>query len=192
MDPEEESVLNMLERGQITAAEADNLLDALETEDDTPPPMPALSDPPDMSHYRAAWRKPFNASLVALGVSGGVFLGLRGSRSLPVRLLRLVALPVALISAVAAVISYWSKDAPWVHVRVREAGKQQVAVSLPLPLNPVRQGLNWAKGQVQDAQVAEQMEVAAEFLEAFDVRGARDPLTINVDEDNTQVEVYIG
>lgn len=191
MEQEQESVLNLLEQGKITADEADNLLNALEPEEALPQ-MPDLPTPPDMSKYRAAWRKPFNASLVALGLSGGAFLGLRRSRSLPARLISIVALPVALISAVAAVVSYWSKDAPWIHVRVREQGEQQVAVSLPFPVKPVRQGLGWARDQVDDEAVVEQMDMAAEFLEAFDVRGSHDPLTVNVDEDDTQVEVYIG
>ncbi len=194
MKQEQEHVLKMLEMGKISAEEADDLLDVLdEPQSETmPPPLPEPPTGPNMDVYRENWRSPFNAALVTLGVSSGAFLGLRSRRGIVPGTLRLLALPIMLISAVVAVVSYWSKDAPWVHVRVREQGEQKMAVSVPIPVKQVRRSIDMAREHVDDPEVAGHLSTAAEFLEAFDVRGERDPLSVDVAEDDTQVDVFLG
>lgn len=188
MNGEQDKILSMLEEGTISAEEAQELLAAVEgPEDDAGPEFEVAraTDAPDMSRFRDAWRVPFTISLAALALSGAGLLRAR-------RGWRLLLAPVTLLAAVATVISYLSKDAPWLHVRVRSADGDRVNVSLPLPLPLLRAGLAIARQNAVNDEARQQLDMAEEFLAAMDQGQTPDPLVIDVNDEGDSVQVYLG
>lgn len=72
----------------------------------------------------------------------------------------------------------------------QESG-QRFAISLPLPLQPVRSGIDMARQWVTDDKSGDILDAASEFLTAIDSQEAGDPLTIDVD-DGDKVQVFVG
>ena len=189
---ESDKILSMLEEGSITAEEAEELLAAVE---DSPPPPAGIESsdpPPDMDAIRSAWRIPFNISLILMAISGSLLFRTRKAAGLAGLLRRLFFWPVTILSGLVAILVYFSKDGPWLHVRVREDDGSRFAISLPFPLHLIRGGLRIAQSQVPDPEVREKLDVAAEFLEAVETSDLQDPLTVDVRENGESVQVYIG
>ena len=147
MDGERDKILKMLEEGTISAEEAEELLAAIEGDYDDPAAVDTVYEGPDMSQFRSYWRRPFTIAAVVLLVSGSGLLGTRGSRGLAGLLRRLLFWPVTLLAALTAVITYLSKDGPWLHMRIRSADGERIAISLPFPLHLLRGALRIATTQ---------------------------------------------
>ena len=137
------------------------------------------------------WRIPFSISLTILGLSATILLSLRGVKNRRGRFIKTLTLPITILAALAALVSYWSKSAPWIHVRVQQESGQRFAISLPLPLQPVRSGIDMARQWVTDDKSGDILDAASEFLTAIDSQEAGDPLTIDVD-DGDKVQVFVG
>lgn len=192
MKSEEEKILSMVEEGAISADEAQELLNAIE-EQQYAAWQPGEADaPPDMNYYRAHWQRPFGAALVTTGISASLLLRTRKA-GLFGRLFRLLVLwPVTIIGGLVTIITYLSKDAPWLHVRVRPEDGPKINISLPLPLQVARMGIEIARSNAPTPEVNEQLEAVSEFLSTIEDEGISDPLTIDVADDGTQVQVFIG
>lgn len=191
MTLEQEKILSLLETGKINAAEADELLATLDASDMAFAESNAGENLPDMSRYRQLWRVPFSISLGVLGFSAMILLSLRGAKDRRGRFIKTLTLPITILAALGALISYWSKSAPWIHVRVQEEDGQRFAISLPLPLQPVRGGIDLARQWVTDDKSGDILDAASEFLAAIDAQEVGDPLTIDVD-DGDKVQVFVG
>ena len=192
MKSESDKILSMLEEGTITAEEADELLEAVEESPPTPQAVDPGEPPPRMENIRAAWRVPFNISLVVTAISGSLFIRTRRARGLAKVIWTLLLAPVMVISGLAAVLLYFSKDGPWLHVRVREEDGDRFAISLPFPLHLIRGAVRLAQSQVPDPEMVEKLDAAAEFLEAVEAADLQDPMTIDVRDEGESVQIYLG
>lgn len=192
MKSESDKILSMLQEGTISAAEAEELLEAVE---DSPPVSRAAGfgdPPPDMDHLRSNWRQPFNISLIIAAISGSLMWRTRRASGLGKLLRNLLLMPLVLISAISALLLYFSKDGPWFHIRLRSADGDRLALSLPFPLQLIRGGLQLAQSQVPDPEVADKLNIAAEFLEEIESSDLQDPVTIDLKDEGDSVQIYLG
>ena len=216
MSEARKQILQMLEDGKVTADQAMELLQALapaETEDidhyetdayviETAEKMEPLTgeviqpaEPPNLDRYRRFWQIPFFVSLGALIVSG---LGLRSLYQASdggITFWFVCVWSIFIFTFIITSLAFLSRQAAWLHVRVREKAGKRISISFPLPLGLASWGLNLARTFV-NYEERDKLDMAASFLDA-----ARDnlrtpdsePLVINVDdEDGDQVQIYIG
>ncbi len=205
MQEEREQILRMLQDGKITTEQALALLRAVEAgepdRDATETPEPLTGEvvspepTPDMERFRRFWQIPFFAALALLLVFGLWLRGIYQDTAGAISLGFVCIWSLFLLSFGLTLLAWWSRRAPWLHVRVREHGGRRIAISLPLPLQLANWGVRFARGWV-DTNTQSQLDVAESFLEAAQAGwrdGSTEPLVVHVDdEDGDQVQVYIG
>lgn len=208
MEAEQLKILKMLEKGTITADEAQELLSALDEATaagstlTTPNPpnepaqpsdtlLKAQANLPNFDRFRSYWRIPLTVSLATLGVGGLALWGLSFSAGWVTTTIAIAcAWPLVLLATAGVFISLWSKSALWVHIRVREKAGRRVNISIPAPLRLIGRFLKFAQRYGPPSQ-SERLSDAQELLNEFDHTGQ--PLIVNVnDEDGDQVQIYIG
>jgi len=192
MHSEHEKILHMVEQGTITAEEAQELLDAMEDYEDESGIDDLVYDVPEAFGSRQIWRRPFGISMVVATIGGSLLLRTRRATGLFTWFRGVVLLPLTLVAMLVAVVTYLSKDGPWLHVRVRSAERERISLSLPFPLHLIRGGLRMARSQISDNEIGEKMDAAAEFLEAVETSDLRDPLTIDVMDEGNNVQIFLG
>jgi hypothetical protein len=191
-------VLQLVNDGQITVDDAEQLLDALDSSvsDPSVPVFPEKAKrkrgaPPDMRRFRRYWQYPFLVGVIMLGVAG-----LCASNT-SLLLLQLCGWSVFALAALIAVIGWLSQWSPWIHVRVQERKGRRFAISLPLPLSFVGWHLKLTKPLIRryaNEDAARYLDMAAALLVTMDSGLLVDqPITIDVNEpDGDQVQVFIG
>jgi hypothetical protein len=194
MSQAEEKILEMVQDGLLTSAEAARLLEALaERPDDETAEAPVAPDspPPDLDWFRSFWRLPFLISTGLVLLAGGLIWAVWQMTAGTALFFGLLCLaPFLAGSLVAALLSFWSRYAYWLHVRVQEKKGKRIAISLPIPLALLRPILRLA-GRYAGPKQANNLAMAAELLAAIGAES--DPLYISVDDDDgDQVRVYIG
>lgn len=184
MSAERDRILKMVEDGAIDAAGAAELLAAIENEAERSgsgeytPVTP--SNPP--------WEAPFVAGIVLTGFG---LLGLMRSRRGNV-LGRIGAWVTLIGGLAAAIVGLWSRDVPWLHIKVQESDGNKIHISLPLLLPLAQRILDLARGFV-DAETAAQLDNAAAFIEGLQRGERQDPVTVEVDDDDgSKVLIYIA
>lgn len=202
-------VLTMLQEGKITADQAANLLQALG--DDEAAPLPAVfsepespplegdvmrsAPPPDMDRYRRFWQIPFFITLTVMLLLGMWLRSLYQSSAGAITFGFVCVWSLFMFTFLLVALSFMSRSATWLHVRVREKNGRRVAISLPLPLRLATWGLSFARRFVPESE-QDKLDMAAEFVNAARdnlKQAAAEPIMINVDdEDGDQVLVYIG
>jgi hypothetical protein len=189
MNGEREKILAMLEEGTITAEEADDLLGAIEETDET-----ERSDFswPDMPARGQAWRKPFNVALLGSIAGSVLLLGTRKSGGLLRFVHNFILWPLTLFSAAAALITYFTKDSPWLHVRVNSKDGTEFTVSLPFPASTLDKALDMVREQVPDDETKEKLDAAAEMLAEMNSGDLRNPLVIDISDEGDSVQVYLN
>lgn len=196
MQEEQLKILKMVEEGTITADEAQALFKALEsgieTVEDRPiiEPVPSPAEPPDFEYFRNFWVIPFSISVVVLVITVPLFGYLLTGGTGRLILNLLCVAPILFVALLATLVSAWSKYSPWVHVRVQEANGRRVAISVPAPLRLVKWGLNFAAQHTAKEEQYEKISTVRELLNEMDA--SSDPLIVNVDDEDTRVQVYIG
>ena len=98
--------------------------------------------------------------------------------------------PMFALGVLVTVIAWWLRTARWVHVRVR--GKENVSISLPLPIKLTAWVIKIAKPcvpQFKDTGVDEAILGLADAL-----KEGNEPLYVDVNDDDSgeHVQVYIG
>jgi hypothetical protein len=196
MDDAYLEILRMIENGTLTAAEGENLLDALEaapvdTTPTLPEVIPAAPAPPPAGPPRSwqlIWVYPAIGGLVLLAGMGILTASLvRGGQALG---WLACTLPLMLLGTLVAVLAWWSRTARWLHLSVR--GKENnIRISLPLPLRLTAWILRFVRPwipQLRDTAVDEVIFALAE------VDISEGPLSVEVDdeEEGEEVRVYIG
>jgi hypothetical protein len=202
----EKQILNMLEQGTITADEAARLLEAIASDDQAQEDAPSPSEPaalepdevipgsPIADPIRWYWmqRIPLAVSLVMLIASAWGLYALYRRADARITAGWVVVLVVFLFALLATVISAWMLTAPWIHVRIHERDGKRIAISLPVPLTLTTWGIRIARRYVDD-QTAQYLDTSAEFLSTMRKDHKRSgPITVNVDEGDHRVQVYIG
>ncbi len=180
MQTERERILAMVAAGAISAAEADELLDAL---GEKPLHEPAGGSPP----LKRDWEIPFGAGLVM------TFLGLVGllrrERGL---LASMGAWSTFLLGLLVAAAGLGGRHSPWLHVRVQEPQGNTVHVSFPVPLFLAHWLLGLARPYV-DAQTGSYLDGASDFLHALRAGDASEPFSVEIEgNDGAQVLIYLG
>ncbi len=199
-------ILQMVQDGVITVAEAESLLDALATVPpatapdaapvplDIPRPGPHGQTPreaaPDMQHFRRYWEYPFIIGLIMLGVAG-----LCASNT-PVPLLSFCGWFVFVVAGLIALVGWFSQWSPWMHVRIREHDGSRIAFSLPLPLRLAGIVADIAHVFVRrfaDRETADNVQMTASFLSTLETEELDEPIMIEiVEEDGDHVRLYFG
>lgn len=185
MSEERDHILKMVEDGAISATEAADLLASIE--DDVEDGLTSDESPLAMSGD-----KPWEAPVIAGAVlSGFGLLGLMRSRKAGV-LGRVGAWATLLLGIGAMAIGLLSRNAPWLHVRVRDQEGKSIDIQLPLPLPFAAQILGMVRGFV-DAETAAHVDSALAFIDGLQRGEQQDPLSIEVDDgEGNLVQVTIG
>jgi len=210
MSEAEEKILQMVQDGILSSAEAAKLLDTLaasqseagfadevgepliEPEQELITPQAQLDQAqPDLDWFRSFWQIPFFVSLTIFLLSAwGTWVAWQASGTLATVVGMLCLTPLTVLALLAVLLSFWSQFAYWLHLRVREKDGTRIAISLPLPIVIIQLVLRFAGRFVGEHQAAN-LSTASELLTAL---GEQDePLYIAVDDDDgDQVQIYIG
>ncbi len=191
MADEKEKILAMLEEGTITAAEAEELLAAIDESDAAEPAIPEVSWP-DMLDRGQAWRRPFNLSLFGSLIGGSLLLSTREASGF-MRFLRIfIFWPFTLFAAAMALITYFTRESPWLHVRVQSEDSPTFSISLPFPAKAINQALRVARSRAPNADVQEKIDAAVELIAQMDTSNLKDPLVIDISDEGDSVQVYLN
>jgi len=206
MNEAQDQILRMLEEGKITAEEADKLLavlgpdqgvgtvagDVVITEEPETGSGQSSYQRPDYSRYQTLWHIPFFIAAGSLLLSG---LGLALMYQADERVATLGFLciwSIFLLAFAATILIVLARQAPWLHIRIQEQGGRRIAISLPLPLRLANRVLRMARYIVPKNQ-AMHLDTAATFVDAMGDDPNREPIIIEVDDDDgDKVELYIG
>lgn len=204
MGEAEERILQMLENGSITAEEAEKLLAALNAESNVVESeaqqviTPDLAEEttynpqPALSRFRHYWRIPF---IVALGslILSFVGLTLMYQSSSQVALLGFICVwSIFIVALITTTFFLFVRNAPWLHLRVKEKEGRRIAISLPLPMRLGQWGINIAKRFVPTGQRAN-LEMASNFMRELSENPNQEPFVVDIDdEDGDQVQIFIG
>lgn len=180
MEAERNRILAMVEAGTISAAEADELLQALG-------PAPAGEAAARTLPLKRDWEIPVGAGLVI------TFLGLAGLlRRKRGFLASMGAWGTFLLGVLVAAVGLGGRNSPWLHVRVQEPKGNNVHLSFPVPLFLAEGLLGLARPYV-DAQTGSYLDGASDFLQALRAGNASEPFSVEIEGDNgEQVLIYLG
>lgn len=174
-------ILELIEAGAISVAEG---VRRLETTTETAAPPHPVSRP---ALARWLWRGALllGAALVAWG--GLLLISSYTGESSAGKLIW--GWLIFIVGVMGVILSWWLQRARWLYVRVRQADGPNITIAFPLPLGLVAWGLRIARPFVP--QLAEMR--ADELLLALrgEMRAGR-PFTVEVDEEDEQVEIYFG
>lgn len=195
MSDERDKVLAMVQDGTIDAAQANELLEALEPDGMMVTAVTEASgDIPDMNRYRSFWIAPF---VVLSAVTTLLAMWLRAistNRKSKLPFGFLIALSLFLFSLGLTILVFVSRKSTWVHVRVQEKDGANIAISMPLPLSLASWAIDYAREFV-DGEALDNLEMAATAIAAAQENfsdPSADPIMINVDDEDAQVQVFIG
>lgn len=204
----QERILTMLEQGTITTDEATRLLEAISTAEEredsedihSPSEAPAVErgEPvalglePNARKWRIIQQIPLVVSLAILILTGWGLYAIYRHAGARITFGWVALFAVFLLACLATVLSVWMVSAPWMHVRIRESDGRRIAISLPVPLTLAAWATRFAR-QYVDQETAGYLDASREFLRTMD-KDRRDalPITVDVDEGDHQVQVYIG
>lgn len=189
MSGERDKILAMLEEGTISAAEANELLEALEEPQEQ---QTADFSWPDMPARGEAWQKPFNAALLGAITGGVLLLGTRNASGFMRFIHRFVLWPLTLFAALAAVITYFTKDSPWLHVRVQSDDNPEFKISMPFPAPALQKALDVARSRAPNADVQEKIDAAAEILAEMDAEDRKNPIVIDISDEGDNVQIWLN
>jgi hypothetical protein len=203
-------ILEMLEKGTITAEEAAQLLGAVDKgesgavkgsrpggiaqQDPTsvdPDQVALASSRPDAERWNRFRQIPFAIAIALLAISGTGMCLVTSRADGRITLGWIAMLLLFVFSVFATAITLWVRSAPWIHVRIEERDGKRIAISLPLPLTLAQWGLQIARPYV-DERIAGHLDTSTEFLRAMRQNRGTEPLSVDIDEDGQRVQVYIG
>ncbi len=196
MDDERMKILKRVEAGELSAEEAVRLINQVKptpapdaepemVEPEPAPAMPPLQVPKSLAQF---WIYPLYAG-VGIVVLGAIMLyAVYGART--GWGYALCGWPVFMSGVLVIVTAWWLRTARWVHVRVR--GKENVTISIPLPLKLTAWAFKIAKPFVPQLKDTGVDEVILGMADTLGKDGQ--PLYVDVQDDDKgeHVQVYIG
>lgn len=189
MSDEQDRILKMVEEGTLSAAEANDMLEALETDE-----APAEQEPSVPDTLQRPWQVPVAGGLLLLAAGGwGLARLTRREPSGPLGpLARMGAGGAFLLGLLLTAVGLWSRNAVWLHVRVEEKDGATVNVRLPLPLGLTQSVMAFARDRVDD-EAAGRLDAAAAFLGSIGHGEKHKPFTVEASQgEDTRVFVYLG
>lgn len=194
MDDEREKILGMVEEGTISAEEANELLEAIaETEETAEQEAVETADIswPEMPERGQSWRKPFSMALLGTFTGASLLLATRSSNGIIRFVHRFLFWPLTIFAGITALIAFFSKDSPWLHVRVQSEDSADFRISLPFPAQAMNKALRVARSRAPNEDVQEKIDIAAEILAQMDTSNLQDPLVIDISDEGDNVQVYL-
>jgi hypothetical protein len=203
MSEEEKRILDMLAGGTISADEAYELLNALrpvagvENTDDLA--FPARGDESEkiqrmqagLQRFRRLWRIPAFVVAGALLLSGtGLFLMYQSTADVAAIGL-LCTWSIFLVALLGTIFALLSRRSAWLYLHVEEKDGSRFAFGMPVPLNLAGWSLKLARPFVPRNQLAH-LETAAAFVSVMRASPEAEPLFIDVDDEDENVQIYIG
>jgi len=202
MDDERMTILKRIETGEISAQEAVRLLNELgQAPSSAPEPEPQVIEP-EPEPVRSASAPPLE---VPKGLSQfWVYLLYSGVGIIVLGALLLYAVygasagwglalcgwPIFAAGVLVVVIAWWLRTARWIHVRVR--GKENVTISIPLPLRLTAWAFKIAKPFVPQFRDTGVDEVIMSLSDTLGKDGQPIYVDVNDEEEGEHVQVYIG
>lgn len=184
MSSEEElQVLKMVEKGIISAAEGDRLLQALRGGQEAPAPAPTPTSPmPSPGRYPLI----AGSLLVALGATAlaADYAGAGGVRALEYLVLGL--------GLVVALVGLWLARAVWVRIRVSKGGgRQAFHLALPVPLTVAAWAVRVAGPHVHGLDATGLDEVILALRESH-CRGQTFSVDVDEGDGGERIQVSVG
>ena len=185
MQEERLRILKMVQEGQINAAEAATLLEALAL----PAPVEAEVEPDPAARWGRFWLYPLLAG-GGLLIAGSLVMGLVNAVGAARGWLICGWTPM-ILGLLLAILAWWSRSSTWLHLRIREGSRVKLALSFPLPLTLAAWALRVAQPfvpQLRETGV-DDLIIALRHSTA-----EGQPLVVDVQDDKSgeQVEIYIG
>ncbi len=181
-------ILDMLNAGEISAEEAEALIEALDYEEVED--FESQADPidPPLPDTKTLWLLPFGAGLSIMGIFGYMMT------AMGFFLAYLCLSPLVLVGFGLTLVGIWSRESHWIHVRVRERTGTRINISLPYPV----EFTGWLvsvlepmiKAQAGDVDL-QNLDIGAMVREMGDELSPENPLVVAVDDDDDNVLVYI-
>lgn len=191
MQEERLRILQMVQEGQISAAEAAALLDAMATPTETEGEPGPEGAPEPAARWGRFWLYPL---LVGGGllVAGSLIMGLVYATGAAHGWLICGWTPL-ILGLLLAILAWWSRSSTWLHLRIREGhgSRQKLALSFPLPLTLAAWVLRVAQPfvpQLRDTGV-DDLIIA---LRSSTAEGQPMVVDVQDDESGERVEIYIG
>jgi len=189
-------ILELIEAGEISAAEGVQRLEALaweseRSEEDGATVAPAQPAPraarPVVAHV--AWQATFWTG-VALAAGGGLLVSSAYGRGVSPGWLPW-SWALFILGVIVTLIGWWMRRARWLSVRVQEEGGPRIAFALPLPLGLAGWALRAARPFVPQLQEAGMDELVLAMREELR-SGSPLVIEVNDEEDGDHVEVVFG
>lgn len=193
-------ILKKVERGELTPEQAEEYLRGetppkempASPEEDIPPAAGEVLESPAEADARLnRWRLWW---LIPLGIGGfilivGIALITLGYAASSPFWFVCGFFPLFL-GLLVVLLAIWSRGARWFHLRVREKGKMQVALSFPVPILLGKWFFTFFGGVIPGLR--DQPGVAESMPEMLDAVGkSREPLIVEVNDGDTEVRVYL-
>ena len=198
MQDERMTILKRVETGEISAEEAVRLLNELgqapssapEPEPQVIEPEPAESAPPleaprGLSQF---WVYPLYAG-VGIVILGALLLYAVYGASAGWGL-ALCGWPIFALGVLVVATAWWLRTARWIHVRVR--GKENVTISIPLPLRLTAWAFKIAKPFVPHLRDTGVDEVIMSLGDTLGKDGQPIYVDVHDEDEGEHVQIYIG
>lgn len=192
MSDEREKILAMVEEGAISAEEANELLEAIEKSPVEQSDSPIDFSWPEMPARGESWRRPFNLALLGSIVGSMLLLSTRKATGFWGFVHKFILWPLTLTAVLMALITFFTKDSPWLHVRVQSKDNPEFKISLPFPAEALQKALSVARSRAPNVDVQEKIDAAAEILTEMDTNDLKDPLVIDISDEGDSVQVYLN
>jgi hypothetical protein len=191
------NIFNQVRAGELSLEEADRLLQSLDEQTRSNPAaeapaaessaaeQPAADVITGLGWWENAWLIPvwvgigiivFSALLINWGYTNERFFWFYCSW-----------LPLAL-GILVLILGVWSQQARWVHLRIQDAGSPKISFSLPLPIRLASWALRVFGPRIPGLK-EKHLDQLPEILDA--IGDSRDPITVEVDDGDDHVRVYI-
>ena len=203
MGEEESRILEMLSNGTITADEAQELLEALASDEPTTGTADIIegdviqeakphTPPPDLSRFRRWWGIALFVAAGSAFISGFGLVLMYQDRSSIAFFGFLCVWTIFILALFITVILLITRRTTWFYIDVDDADGTHFTFGMPMPLGWV----NWLVGIGRPFVPAEQagyLDTASAFVAAMKNDPDALPIVIDVDEeDGDKVVIYIG
>ena len=193
MSDERLAILKMVETGELSTADALQLIDALnqtEQAHDVQVEQERETPPADLPETETWWLVPTLAGAVVMAI-GTPLVALGLSRRVSVFWSFCCGWLPFVTGLAFITVGVWSRSARWLHLRIQNArsGRTTIALSFPLPLTLAA----WIMQLIRPF-VPQLNDIAVEDLILALRDGDDQPIVVEVqdDDDDDQVLIYIG